>query len=889
MRKRNFSPLSFCVLIACGALAVGVNVAFSETANADENTLAPIDTRFVKATDETPSFQRHVSPLMGRLGCNGRACHGSFQGRGGFRLSLFGYDFAADHEALHDEESPRVNVEEPAKSLILVKPTDEYEHEGGQRYEKGGWEYHVLRQWIEAGANNPEQPEKLVELRIIPSEVIFTKAGETQQLQAIAIWADGTKEDVTPLCRFQSNDDQVTVVNEDGLLTATKPGDTHAVVFYDNGVVPVPVMQAVTKLAGKNYPKVRTSSEIDRHVVDKLRKLGVTPSEQTTDAEFLRRLRLDLTGTLPAPSEVKEFLADKSPNKRAEKIDQLLQSDQYAAWWTTRLCDWTNNNSDQLVNASPMRDGTSQLWYDWINKRVANNTPYDEIAAGIVLGKSRSKGQSYTEFCAEMSELARDDSKSYADREHMEYYWARRDFRQAEERTIGFAYTFLGMRIQCAQCHKHPFDQWSKKDFEEFSEFFTTVQLGNNGARDARPEYEKLLKDLNIDKKLNNGEKRRKISQMLLEGKTIPFPEVYTTKARAGSRRNADRETIQVTAQGKLLGGERIDLTKFDDSREPLMKWLRAEDNPFFARAFVNRVWANYFNRGIVEPTDDMSLANPPVNKPLLDYLTQGFIKNGFDMKWLHREICNSDTYQRSWRPNETNAGDDKNFSRAVARRIPAEVVYDAIKLATASDEQLVTLHGELDDRAIAMAGTGRRYANRDSGYALSIFGRSTRESNCDCDRSMESSLLQTVFLQNDRDALELIDRRNGWVDTVSDRSGVKVPKKPNNYSRLVQSFRSRIKDAERKGNDKAVANGKKQLAAFIAKYEPPKVDEPIPGAPTPEEIVREAYLRSLSREPSEKELARSIEFIKSSENAGAGARGLLWTLLNTKEFIVNH
>ena len=509
-----------------------------------ENTLPSLDQRFDSAdVQEEPSFQRHVVPLLSRLGCNGRACHGSFQGRGGFRLSLFGYDFAADHAALLDAESPRVNREQPLESLILVKPTDADNHEGGLRYKKGGWEYQVLRRWVETGAtHDDEKIDKLQDLQISPAEIVFDKAGQTAQLKVIACWADGTREDVTPLCRYVTNDGQVAKIDKNGLVTAGTPGDSHVVVNYDKAVVPVPVIQPVSDRVGKRYPQVATPTKIDKLVVAKLRKVGIVPAELCTDAEFLRRVSLDMTGTLPTTSEVKEFLADTSKDKRQRKIDELLQRPAYAAWWSTKLCDFTGNNNDSLVNVVPRGNGisrtASQDWYEWIKVRIQENTPYDELAAGIVLASSRNQGEVYADYCANMSRVYSGSSdEGYTNRESMPHYWARRTFREPEERVIGFAYSFLGLRIQCAQCHKHPFDQWTQNDFEQFRGFLTNTKFGNNPA--SKTEYNQLLETLKLKGK-RGGDLRREVGKLIKEGKTIPFQEVYTAAPKSSTKPKVD-------------------------------------------------------------------------------------------------------------------------------------------------------------------------------------------------------------------------------------------------------------------------------------------------------------------------------------------------------------
>jgi hypothetical protein len=888
-------------------LATALGVSPLLAAAAESPSLGPINQRFASGEgDEVPSFQRHVSPLFGRLGCNGRSCHGSFQGRGGFQLSLFGYDFQADHAALFDKDSPRIDTDEPDESLILVKPTDADMHDGGQRYEKGGWEYHVLRRWIEAGAEGSDEPDQLVQLEIQPEEILFQRTGEQIQLKALAVWKDGTREDVTPLCRFQTNDDQIAEIDQDGRVTAKEPGDTHVVVFYDNGVTPVPVIQPVSNRVGERYPQVDTPTQIDRLVVDKLRKLGVVPAELSGDAEFLRRVSLDMTGTLPSPGEVEAFLADKSPDKRARKIDQLLESPAYAAWWTTRLCDFTGNNDDLLNNVGIVRGRTSQEWYDWIYRRVADNVPYDELVAGIVTAVSRREGQSYTELCREMSDLYRDQSDaSFADLPSMTHYWSRRDFRDPDARAIAFAYSFMGIRIQCAQCHKHPFDQWSKDDFHEFKTFFTSVVASPRPLDPQdRKQYDAMLKDLGLKGK-NGGDLRREVPKLLRAGKTVPFPEVVVDPRRLNPGPKAGAKTAATTA--RLLGGDEYDLSGVDDPRVLVMDWLRGKNNRFFARALVNRVWASYFNVGIVDPPDDLSLANPPSNGPLLDALASGFIDSGFDMKWLHREIANSQTYQRSWESNDTNRTDARNFSHAIPRRLPAEVLYDAIRQATSADAANAAWGSELDGRAIAIAGAGTR-ANRagGAGYALTVFGRSTRESNCDCDRSSESSLLQTVYLHNDQELLQLIsDRQGGWVREVREQlggsSGPSAVDRKTLEQRLQAAQRrlapldARLRKLKRSGNQRSAAPLEKQVATLKAQIrniekqlETPPVDASVVSGST-EAVIRQAYLRTLSRLPSEEELAKSLAYVDDAENPVDGVRDVLWALLNTKEFILNH
>ena len=903
-------------VIASGVVASGVVAGWVGDVSADEarEVLPPISKRYqAEAGDEVPDFQRHVAPLLGRLGCNGRSCHGSFQGRGGFRLSLFGYDFKFDHEALTSGDKPRVNFEQPNDSLIIAKPTDADEHEGGKRYDKGSWQHHVLLRWIKDGgkyATDSIQPLK--QLEITPKEIVSAKKGESVKLKAVAVWADGSREDVTPLCRFQSNDEQIAKITEDGLVTTGEVGDTHVVAFYDNAVVPVAVLRPfqLAKKKGKSSGSEsngETPTRIDELVVEKLRKLNIRPSGICTDAEFLRRVSLDLTGTLPSAADVEAFLSNASPNKRAEKIDELLATPAYAAWWATRFCDYTGNNDRQLNNVNNMvRNAASQGWYDWIAKRISENMPYDELMEGIILGVSRRGDQSYTEYCEEMSEIYRPGStKSFAELPSMPYYWARQNIRQPEDRAIAFAYSFMGIRIQCAQCHKHPFDTWSKDDFDRFKPFFGFVRFSATGPKD---ETEKLLEACDA-KGLKGNDLQRKLPDALKAGKTVPFGEVVASSAApaknaGGKGGKGNRNQSPVTdATARLLDGTIVNLTEQKDARVPLMNWLKSPENPYFARALVNRVWSTYFHVGIVDPPDDMSLANPPSNAALLDHLSREFIAHKFDLKWLHKEILSSATYQRSWQTNETNERDEKNFSHAVPRRLPAEVAVDAFSQAVASDAKAQIVYTDIANRTIGQSSAGNPNRNQsDRQVALQVFGRSTRESNCDCDRSNEASLLQTVYLQNDPAVVAALNGgKDSWIEQLarqlkiglaSDSANDKLARQRDEARKDIVRTKLRLERAEKEQQTEQAQRLKdriaqlEKLAGVDGEAKEGEAQQPAIDRDT---IIRQAYLRTLSRYPTDDELNRCQQYMASATNPVEGAKGLLWTLVNTKEFIVNH
>ena len=893
----------------------------TSTVTASDVAIESAATRFA-ATDtaETPDFQRHVVPLLGKLGCNGRACHGSFQGRGGFRLSLFGYDFKADH----DEVSGRVDPETPADSLVLQKPLMEIPHEGGQRLKPGSWQHRLLLNWIQGDSPaRSEDAARLTELEVTPAEVQFSEDGQSVQMKAVAVWADGTREDVTDLCRFQTNDDQVADISSGGFIEASTPGDTHVVVSYDSAVVAIPVIRPVSDRTGDNYPPTPTPTRIDELVVAKLKKLGVVQSDLCSDEEFLRRVSLDVSAALPTVREIREFSADSNPDKRARKIDELLERPGYAAWWTTKLCDFTGNSDDQLNNVTPVRAEASKQWYEWIHARVEKNVPYDQIVEGLVLAVSRDPGESYEDYCKNMSRTFHNDSDyTFADRDTLPHYWSRRNFQEMEDRVIGFAYTFLGVRIQCAQCHKHPFDKWTQDDFNGFQGFFTGVTGRNTNPRpESRNEYKEMLAKFETGD-LKGNQLRNEFGKLLQKGETVPFGEVFTTPPpkvvvteRKGKKQTVRKGSGRTATEARLLGQEPIDLTAYEDVREPLMEWLRAPENPLFAKAFVNRVWASYFNVGIVNPPDDMNLANQPSNTPLLEHLATGFIAHDFDMKWLHREILNSRTYQLSWQPNSTNRLDERNFARTVPRRLPAEIAWDIVSQAVSNDEIFGQYASSVEGHAVAMTGAGTRYrGNNDAIYAMTIFGRSIRESNCDCDRSEEPSLLQTIFLRNDGQVLEMLDKKDGWLAQVARDNDVRFTSKSPSVTdkaklaRIAQTrktYTNRLKTQQAAvaklkkdgGSEQQIARMEAQIKSSRKKWkqylDPDAASDQdgnaAKGSVDVAKAIDDAYLRTLSRRPTESEAAAATDFVAQSDGELDGLRGIMWALLNTKEFIVNH
>ncbi|MEL6107565.1 MAG: DUF1549 and DUF1553 domain-containing protein [Planctomycetota bacterium] len=731
-------------------------------------------------------------------------------------LSLFGHDFEADLAALagksESETENRVDVEDPDESLILLKATESIGHEGGQLIKRESWQYRLLRRWIAAGAQRENREQVLVSLEVRPTELQWNELRRTKPIQVTAIWSDGTREDVTSITRFRSNDESVVGIDERGNAQAVGFGDTHLIALYDNGVASIPAVVRDPAQPTAPWPNDPAPTSIDRLVNRRLRSLGIVPSQRCNDEEFIRRASIDLTGTLPSPGEVRAFMRDSSPDKRSTKIHELLSRPAMSAWWANKLCDFTGCNPGQQAE---LGQEFAEQWYMWIYQRLLSNTPYDEIVEGVLLARGRAADQPYREYANQMSSYFRDEKAGdFSDRETMQHYWSRRTLEESSEKALAVAHSFMGIRLQCAQCHKHPWDQWTKEDFDQFSRFFDDVRYGV--AKDADAEYRELAGQIGL--RIRKGQEGAPIRAEQLaharEGKTIPWREVYVRSREQPLRLS-------------LLGQQSVFLEPDVDPRTAIMDWLRRPDNPWFAKAIVNRVWASCFHVGIINPPDNLNAANPPSNPELLNWLATEFVNHDYDLRWLLAEITKSSAWQRSVRPNATNGNDRKHFSRAIPRRIPAEVVYDSMKQVLCANSEQRTIRKDLSRRAVGhlsmrMAGT----------YAMHVFGKPERAVTCDCERVNEPSLLQSVFMQNDPLVLMLLGD-SGWLKEL------RTQKQP---SIAVQ-----------------------------------------------QEWVAEAWLRAFSRSPRPEEMDRALEHLSSAPTVVTGMEDLLWSLFNTKEFLLNH
>ncbi|MFN9717337.1 MAG: DUF1549 and DUF1553 domain-containing protein [Planctomycetota bacterium] len=601
-------------------------------------------------------------------------------------------------------------------------------------------------------------------------------------------------------------------VDLDGRITAVGYGDTHVIILYDNAVASIPVVVANRTRPHVEWPQDPAPTIIDQLVNARLQSLGLVPASVCDDSEFIRRASIDLTGTLPHPQEVREFLADTSNNKRERKIDDLLRRPAMAAWWATKLCDFTGCNPQEQ---SELGQELAEQWYMWIYQRLLQNQPYDQIVEGILLATGRSPGQSFTDYAATMSSYFRDsDPEDFTTRGTMPHYWSRRSVEKPSDKAMAVAHAFLGIRLQCAECHKHPWDQWTREDFQQFSRFFEDITYGV--APDAADDYRNLAENAGL--RLRNDNAGAPITPEHLAraraGQTIPWRELYL-KPR----------TSDITLQ--LLRSKQVNLRPDEDPRRPVMTWFRNPENPWFSKAIVNRVWASCFHAGIVNPPDDLNPANPPSHPELLDWLSAEFVRQRYDLRWLLREIAMSSTWQRSTVPNATNGDDRRNFSRAIPRRLPAEVIYDGIKQVLCADDKQAEVREDLKRRAIGhlsmrMAGT----------YAMHVFGKPERAVMCDCERVNEPSLLQSVFLQNDP-MIHLLISDSGWLEDIR--------------------------------------------------------RHPDPTQEQRRQWIHEAWLRAFSRPPRTAEVERVMQHLQTSKSVAVGMEDLLWSLLNTKEFLLNH
>lgn len=620
-------------------------------------------------SDSPISFQQDVMPVFSKTGCNAGSCHGAARGKDGFRLSLFGYDAKGDYFRLTREmPGRRIDVAIPDDCLLTNKATNRVAHSGGKLFEPDSRHYAVLKRWLEEGATYDDaEVARCTSVELSPPNGLLNGPGATQQLIVMAHYSDRTQRDVTHLAYFSTTNADAANVSQDGRVTAGRRGEAFVMARFDTHTVGSEFITLPHDLefesSDDRYPE---NNFIDTLVNAKLKRLRITPSPLCTDAEFIRRVNIDLCGRLPSPAEVNAFVANRSSEKRAQLIDQLIDRDEFLDIWVMKWAELLQIRSSRNVDAK-----AALLYFEWLKEKFYRQTPLNKIVVELL----SATGDTFDNPPSNFYEVDSDPLKT------------------AEN----VAQVFLGMRIQCAQCHNHPFDRWTMEDYYSFAAFFVKVR--------SKP----------------TADPRRKIVSYG-GGKEIKHP------------------VSNDQMQPRFLGGPTPAVQR-GDRRQLLADWIAAPDNPYFSKNVVNIMWAHFLGRGIVDEVDDVRISNPPVNAPLWEALADAFVESDYDIKQMAKLICNSRTYQLSSVANASNEGDLTNFSHALLRRMRAEVLLDVLAQVTNTQNQFKGL--PLGSRATEIAD------GNTTNYFLKTFGRSDRTSVCSCEVKQEPNLSQALHLLN--------------------------------------------------------------------------------------------------------------------------------------------
>lgn len=646
----------------------------------------------VKDFDETRllNFANDIVPLLTRYGCNAGGCHGKASGQNGFKLSLFGFDPIFDHNAIVKEaRGRRLFPAAPDNSLLLTKPTGRVPHGGGRRLSPDSEAYQTLRRWIVQGTPlGVEQAPSLKKLEVVPPQRILERQTQ-QQIAVLAHYHDGAVRDVTRQAQFQSNEMPVAAVDEDGLVrTFDLAGEATVMARYQGHVAVFRVTVPLNKPIAK-YPEFPAVNYVDELALAKWKKLGLVPSELCSDGEFIRRVYLDLCGKLPTPAEVRDFIGDSRTDKRAKLIDHCLDDKEYAAYFAMR---WGNILRNSQLAGS---EQAAYAFHEWLRDMVGRNRPYDELVRGVIAAAGE-----------------------WQEAPAINWYWQMRDD-QLHQPVADTAQVFLGLRLQCAKCHHHPYERWSQEDYYGLAGFFS--RLGRKGF-----------------------------------GEPPPY---YSARQRTSGEINpVTRKPIEP----KLLDGPYLTIPPEDDPRHKLVDWMAQPDNPYFAKALCNRMWGHLLGRGLVDPVDDMRETNPPSNPELLDAMAKDFIAHKFDVKHLIRTICNSRTYQLSSTPNEYNQHDKQNHARFYGKRMLAEVMLDAVDQVCGSRSSFNKMSRQA--RAVDLPHEGF------GSYFLDVFDRPPRSSPCECARSSGASLSQVLHLANSPEIEDKIANGSRVAKLIQDK-----------------------------------------------------------------------------------------------------------------------
>ena len=708
------------------------------------------------------NFVNDIEPILTKASCNSGGCHAKAGvGQRGFRLSVLGFEPQEDYEHIVKEgKGRRVFPAAPDQSLLLLKAANIMPHGGGKRLAPDSEEFRTVVQWIREGmVFERESDPKIMAVEVEPARITL-KAGSRQQLKVRARYSDGSVRDVSRTALYEANDRSMAEASEDGLVTLHDlPGNVAVMVRY-SGLVSVCSISVPLGAPVEQLPPARNF--IDELVFANLKRIGIPPSAVCDDSTFLRRVSLDIAGRLPTEDEAEAFLKNPDPAKRDAVIEGLLRSSGYADFfagkWAMLLHNKRDLESDTVSNFA---------FHAWIRDSLLANTPYDVIVRDLL---------------AATGEVATNPAVA----------WLKR-VKEPRQQVEDVAQLFLGVRMQCAQCHHHPFERWGQEDYYSLAAFFS--QIG------------------------------RKLSST---------PEEETIFHKRGIAQAENKKTRQQVRPAGLGSGP-LEIAPDEDPRLKLADWMREKTNPFFAKALVNRYWKHFFRRGLVDPEDDLRDTNPATNPELLDALAAKFVESGYDLKELIRTIARSTAYQLGSVPNLHNETDQQNFSRYYPRRLPAEVLLDAIDGLTG----VPTNFPDLPPGTRAVSLPDNSY-NRTTAL-LKVFGRPEGLSVCECERVESASLAQSLHLLNSADLKGKVSAPNGRADRLMKANGTDADKVRSLY-----------------------------FAAFAR-------------PPSPEEMQEaEGYLK------------RSVTDAKGELLDPAKAKrrcmeDLIWALLNTKEFFYNH
>jgi hypothetical protein len=714
------------------------------------------------------SFRNQIIPLMTRAGCNSGACHGALAGKGGLKLSLRGYDPEADHFALTRQAlGRRIDLLEPAKSLLLRKPTLAINHGGGLKLEVGSADYQLLAGWIASGAPGPQSNDAVIQrLEVFPQAAVL-KSNDRIQVLVRAWYSDGQSKDVTRWAKFASSEELVAKTDEAGQVKVAGHGESAITVWYSNFVgisritSPLPASENLPKL----FASARRTNYIDDLVLAKLQALRIPPSPVCTDEEFIRRAYLDAAGILPAPEEVTKFLADTRADKRARLIDALVERPEFVDYWSYKWSDML------LVSTRRLPQAAVWSFYQFIRQSVADNKPWDRFARDILT----ASGSNLHNGAAN-------------------YFVLHKDVTDLNETT---SVTFLGMSITCCRCHNHPLEKWTQDQYWSMANLFARVAH-------------------------KNGERTGEVTVQAQPSGDVPHP-------RKG-----------VAMRPTPLDAKPLSANSTADRRQYFVDWLTAPENPYFAKAIVNRVWRNFLGRGLVEAEDDLRQTNPPTNEELFNALAKDFIEHKYDVKHLIRTIMNSATYQRASTPLPENVSDDRFYSHYLVRRLSAEVILDAYSQVTGVPTPFTHVYSGVEGGTAAYGGypLGTRALQLPDGRVASLFldsfGRPDRSVACSCERQQDSSVSQALHVNNGK--------------TLNDKLRAK-------NSRLEQWVAEKIND---------------------------------------DEAIQRVFLLALSRSPTAAELKKFQGLMaEAAADKGTTRRDVLedvfWSVLSGREFLFNH